>query len=328
MGCFDGLLRLDNTCDSSEGVLSLQTLGINETLLKDITGSEDSTTSLLAEVQAWAEAYISQDIKSRFSKQITPHTFVDRVLLGELEEADNVTNASGTIGGIVLEVNHPNSILVLNIYKTAYAGKTTGNEVFTIYDLLTGQVVSTFTLSVTAGQFNPTTVKIALPSVLKCSKYFISHTALDTYRTEVGKGSCTTCGDTAYVFGGLKAYGARMSASLPKRVSNIQRVNHTSGLSVSVTLACDHAEWICSLGDDLALPYLYKVGQGIMDRALYAVGRMNNTRLDPELLSARAKQYMDEYVSTMDGVMKGIMIPMDQTCFRCKRSSFTSVGIP
>ena len=328
MSCFDGMITLADTCDSGEGVLSLQTLGINETLLKDITGEEDTPAKLLSEVEAWAQAYMMSDIKGRFGKVLTPRTFVDRVLIGELKEEDNVTNASGTIGGIIVEIDHPASVLSLNIYKAAYAGKTTGSEVFTIYDLTTGQVVTTFTLDVTAGQFVPVKVNVVLPSVLKCSKYFISHTALDTYRTETGKGSCSSCGDTAYKFGGLTAYGARMSSSLPKRVSNIQRVNHTSGLSLSMTLACDHAEWICSIGDDLALPYLYKVGQGVMDRALYAVGRINNTRLDPELLSARAKQYMDEYATAMDGMMKGISIPMDPMCFACKRGSFTMVGIP
>ena len=328
MSCFDGLITLENTCDAQPGVLSLQTLGINESLLKDITGTEDTPKSLLAEVQKWAEAYIIQDIKGRFGKRLTPYTFVDRVLIGELQEEDDVVNQAGTIGGIVVETNHPGSILTLNIYKAAYAGKTTGPEVFTIYDLVTGQVVTTFTLTVTAGQFAQTTVKIALPAVLRSTKYFISHPALDTYRTDTGKGSCSTCGDPSYSFGGLTAYGARMSAGLPKRSSNIQKVDHTSGLSLSMTLACDHSEWICSLGDDIALPYLYKVGQGIMDRALYAAGRMNNTRLNPELLSARAEQYLAEYDTSIEGTLKGIRIPMDPMCFSCNRSTYTTVGIP
>ena len=322
------MITLADTCDSGEGVLSLQTLGINQTFLKDITGPEDNEATILADVERWAQAYIMQDIKKRFGKKLTPRTFVDRVLIGELKEEDNVTNASGTIGGIVVEIDHPASVLSLNIFRAAYAGKTTGSEVFTVYDLTTGLAVTTFTLAVTADQFVPVKINVVLPSVLKCSKYFISHTALDTYRTETGKGSCSTCGDTAYAFGGLKAYGARMSSSAPKRVSNIQRVSHTSGLSLTMTLACDHAEWICSIGDALALPYMYKVGQGIMDRALYAVGRMNNTKADPELLSARAKQYMDEYESTMDGLMGGIPIPMDPMCFACNRGSYTHVGIP
>jgi hypothetical protein len=46
------------------------------------------------------------------------------------------------------------------------------------------------------------------------------------------------------------------------------------------------------------------------------------------VLAARAKQYMDEYESAMDGLMKGISIPMDPMCFACKRGSFTTVGIP
>lgn len=330
MSCFDGLITLENTCDSSEGVLSLQTLGITETFLSDITGPEDTTASLLADVARWASAYITQDIKGRFGKRLIPHTFVDRVLIGELKDSDDVTNSAGTIGGIVVEINHPNSVLTLSIYKAAYAGKTTGSQVFTIYDLTTGMTIGTFTLDVTAGQFMQTTVKIALPSVLKCSKYFIAHPALDTYRTETGKGACSTCGDTAYNYGGLKAYGARMGASLPKRTSNLQRVSHTSGLSLSMTLSCDHSEWICSLGNDLALPYLYKVGQGIMDRALDATGRMNNIKSEAyaQRLGERAAQYLEEYDAAMNGLMQGVAIPMDPMCFSCKRSSFTSVGIP
>lgn len=330
MSCFDGLIALDNTCEGAEGALSLQTLGINESFLKDITGNEDTPKTLLANVQAWAEAYIVQDIKGRFGKMLTPRTFVDRVLIGELQEEDDVTNASGTIGGIVVEIDHPTSVLSLTIYRAAYAGKTTGPEVFTIYDLNTGQIVNTFTLTITAGEFKQAPIKVVLPSVLTRSKYFIAHPALDTYRTETGKGSCSTCGDTAYAFGGLRAYGARMSSSLPKRTSNIQRVDHTSGLSLSMTLACDHSEWICAMGDDLALPYLYKVGQGIMDRALSNGSRINNTIKEAmmEVLAARAKQYMDEYETSMTGLMSGITVPMDPMCFACKRGSFTTVGIP
>lgn len=121
-----------------------------------------------------------------------------------------------------------------------------------------------------------------------------------------------------------------MSSSLPKRTSNIQRVDHTSGLSLSMTLACDHTEWICAMGDDLALPFLYKVGQGIMDRAISNGGRINNTRKEEmlEVLAARAKQYMDEYETSMTGLMSGITVPMDPMCFSCKRGSYTIVGIP
>lgn len=329
MDCFDGLITLDDTCAEGSGVLELQAVGITETFLASITGPEDEPFKLLAQVEEWAGAYITSDMMGKFGPKMITRTFVDRQVLGDPQDEDDVVNAANTIGGLVIEVEQSASNLVIDLINAGYWGKTTNAaQVFTIYDLLTGATVDSFTLNVTADNIGKSIVSIALPAGGQRQRYFIAHTALDTYRTEVGLGSCTSCGDTAYKQGGMTAYGARMSDSLPKKYSNIQRVDHTSGLIITATLKCDHKQWLCDIRSDLALPYLYKVAQGIMDRAIQAVDRMNNVTFDKDLLIGRAEQYEKEYDASMERVLAGISVPMDPVCFSCRKGIFSIVGIP
>lgn len=322
LDCFNGLITLDDTCAGNDAdALPLQSLGINETFLAAITGKEDMPAKMLEQVETWARNYMSVDVLQRYGSQVRATTMVDRMHLGALSQDAVTPPLAGTRGGIVIEINPATSNLAATLLSVSYNGAA---QTVTVYDLGDGSIVTTVT-----GVSAKRNVRIALPAHARKSSYLIATDSAD-YGNVLLPGAasgCGSCGD-GWKSGVARAYGARLSTVLPVITSNLTTVGHTSGLSVDITVACDHAQWLCEMRASLALPYLYKVGQGIMDRAMQAGDRMNNVVSNEKLLAARAEQYQAEYEKAIGAIVKRAVVPSDGICFACNSPSRIVTAIP
>lgn len=322
LDCFDGLITLDDTCAGNDAdALPLQSIGINETFLAAITGKEDMPDKLLAQVETWARNYLGVDVLTRYGSQVRATTMVDRMHLGELSQDPVTAPLLGTRGGIVIEINPASSNLAAMLLSIAYNGTA---QTVTVYDLSDGSTVTTI-----AGVSAKRNIRLALPANARKSRYLIATDGTD-YGNVLLPGAasgCGSCGD-GWTSGVARAYGSRLSTALPVITSNLNTVGHTSGLSVDITVACDHAQWLCEMRASLALPYLYKVGQGIMDRAMQAGDRMNNVVSNEKLLAARAEQYQAEYEKAIGAIVNRAVVPSDGICFVCNSPSRIVTAIP
>lgn len=322
LDCFDGLITLDDTCAGDDAdALPLQSLGINETFLAAITGKEDMPAKMIAQVETWARNYISVDVLQRYGSQVRATTMVDRMHLGELSQDAVTPPLAGTRGGIVVEISPASSNLAATLLSIAYNGAA---QTVTVYDLSDGSTVATVT-----GVSTKRNIRLSLPAHARKSSYLIATDGTD-YGNVLLPGAasgCGSCGD-GWTSGVARAYGARLSTALPVTMANLSTVGHTSGLSVDITVACDHAQWLCEMRASLALPYLYKVGQGIMDRAIQAGDRMNNVVSNEKLLAARAEQYQAEYEKAIEAIVKRAVVPSDGICFVCNSTSRIVTVIP
>lgn len=327
--CLDGLVYLDDTCAGESGVISLQTLGINETFLSRIVGPEQDTKKLLANVRDWARAYLHNDAINAHSRNIIARTFIDRERIGRPTDNDTlITATAGTIGGIVIEVDNPTANTVLRIGSASFYGNTTGAQTFTIYDLQDGSTVATFSMTLVAGQVTTKALQVTLPAYREKKRYFITHAMPASYEMTIAPGGCNACGQKGYVYGGAYIYGARIGTGLPKRYSNLQRVSDTSGLGLVVTLECDHAQWLCESADVFALPYAYLIARGIMDAAIAQEERMNPVTEGEDTLVERKKQYEFEYTRSMENAVKNMAVPADKLCFSCNNKTYNTVVLP
>ncbi len=124
-------------------------------------------------------------------------------------------------------------------------------------------------------------------------------------------------------------YGARMSNAVAKKYSNLQRVSHTSGMGITVTVECDHGQWLCEVKNTLALPYLYKVGQGIIMRGVDNLDRFNSyAGLNRDALVERAERYSKDYGEAMNNTVGKMSVPDDPVCFTCKAYTRTVIALP
>lgn len=327
LDCFDGLITLDKTCTSGSGILSLQALdGISETMLKDLTGPEDTVSSMVEECEQWARAIIHNDVVSHFGNKITPHTFLDRKSIGEVDEDQELQTGNTGLAGILVEIDQPASNVVLRIGSLGLYSNFTGTVTITIHDLEDGSIVATHDLALVANASKVEGVQVALPAYRRRKAYFISHDLPDYYRTTTN-GNCGSC-QPGYTHGGVRINGGRLATGLPMKKPNIRLTNETFGLSAVLTVECDHSQMLCEVKNALVSPYLHKVGEALMRRGIHAVTRMNSERLNLDLLKERASFYAGTYANQMNATLGKMRVPNDPKCFTCNTPVRHYVTLP
>jgi hypothetical protein len=327
LDCFDGLISLDGTCaGNSGGVMSLQSLdGISESLIKDITGPEDTPASMLAQCEKWARAHMHNEVITHMAPRIIGRTFIDRKHIGEPDDDQELLSGTG-IGGILVEIDQRQSNAVLRIGALGLYADFTGDVNIRIYDLEDGSEVDTYVITVQAGVSLTEDVQIILPAYRKRKAYFITHDLPDYYRTWTS-GSCGSC-HMGYYHGGVRVNGARLADGLQKKRTNLRISSETSGLMAVITVECDHAQMLCELRNALALPYLYKVGEALMRRGINAFARMNSTTINLDQLKENAAFYSGNYNSQMEKTLGKMRLPDDPMCFTCYKNARSVISIP
>ena len=331
LDCFDGLVTMDATCAGGDaGVMTLQSIGIDETLLGDITGKEDTTASLLANAHKYARGVMYNDVVTHFGNRMIRRTFLDRVLVGQADDRQTLETGTG-IGGVVIEIGRnqtwQRSNVVLRLGSVGLWANTTGTTTITVYDLDDSSIAAQVDVDVIAGRNVLEGVQIALPAYRRRKSYFITHSLGSWYRTTTEATGCSTC-VKGRLGADVEVWGGRLPALTPVKRSNIQRVSHTSGLSVLVTLECAHAQLLCEVKDVMAMPYLYKLGEAIMQRGIHSYSRMNSTRLNIDDLKERADRYGQLYVAAMQNTLGRMRLPEDERCFSCHTPLRSTISLP
>ena len=329
LDCFDGLLGLDRTCPPSGGggVVALGSVGIDETLLAAFTGPEDSVASLIADAEAYARLVVQSDVLTYHAKSIIPHTFVDRQTVGSPDDTQTLVTGQTGSGGFLVTVDPRGASMVLRIVTATLHGAATGNVTVTITDLADGSTVGAFTIPAVAGQNVSEPVGIDIPVSGRKRTLFVHHPLASFYRTSMS-GSCATCSSCICDVSGMQVTGARIAASVPMVRSNVRTSCLTSGLGLTVTLACDHGQLLCQYRDALALPYLEKVAKTLLRRGIAASTRVNAPTLDREGLEKRADRHGESYAKAMENVVGGMRTPPDPMCWVCRRNAVSNVVLP
>jgi hypothetical protein len=270
------------------------------------------------------------DVVTHFGARMIRRTFLDRVLVGQADDRQTLESGTG-IGGIVIEIGRnqtwQKSNVVLRIGSMALWSNVTGAATITVYDLDDSSVVATRTIDLIAGRNITEGVQIALPAFRRRKSYYVTHTLPDWYRTTDSASGCTTC-VKGQLGSDVQVWGGRIAPALPVTRSNIQRTSSTSGLSILVTLECAHAQLLCEVKDVMALPYLYKVGESIMQHGIQSYRRLNSTRLNLENLQERADRYGQQYAAAMTNTLGRMRLPDDHRCFDCHTPSRSTISLP
>jgi hypothetical protein len=156
--------------------MSLQTLdGISESLIKDITGPEDTPASVLAQCEKWARAHMHNEVITHMAPRIIGRTFIDRKHIGEPDDDQVLLSGTG-IGGILVEIDQRQSNAVLRIGALGLYADFTGDVNIRIYDLRRWAARShTHVISCSGRrEFDGRRADHRLPAYRKRKAYFIS----------------------------------------------------------------------------------------------------------------------------------------------------------
>jgi hypothetical protein len=240
-----------------------------------------------------------------------------------------LTADANTLGGIIFEVSAPGSNVKQLVTRIEFWGKRNADIDVDIYDLDTGQLLETVTLTdCKAGEVSGFNFDLSFQYLRQRRRLFFTTTEDEYYRTDMFGGGCASCNSKEYRQGMVTAYGGRIDDSVAMKWSNIQRVSHTSGLALITTVACDHAAMLCEIKESLALPFLYKQAEEITRLGLFNASRFNDERMDLEELAKKASWYLQQYSTSIETLMSNMPPPGDRLCYECRSSARTVVMIP
>ena len=101
------------------------------------------------------------------------------------------------------------------------------------------------------------------------------------------------------------------------------------GLSVWLSIECDHESWLCNIKQQLAIPMLYKTAELAMEYGVFNTERENTSTVrDKGQLKERQLMYHETYNDKMKKALAAIVLPSDSDCFVCKRRNRVTVAIP
>lgn len=320
LDCFDGLTGLANTCDAyaASPVVPLESIGIDETLIAQFIGAEDTVASYVAGAELKARLTIKDDVLSRHAKRVIPHTFLHAQRVGEPDERQTLVSGATGLNGILVEVNQRGANVRLALSGWRFYGAATESVTVTVYDLADGSTAGSTTVSAVADKLTSSQELVTISLPRRPGRFFIAHDRPSWRVQQIGTG-CGSCIGGAVRHGGVVVMGASLPASTALMRSNLRTGSKTGGLSVVVDVACDHGQYLCEVRDLLVGPYVSKVTETILRRGIDAVERMNTQRMNLELLKERADRAGEEYVAAMENLMEGFILPCDDACFSCAR---------
>lgn len=329
LDCLQGLTGLSGACNAPEGlVVPLEVYGLNETVIGQFLGPEDSVASLVSQCEQQARAIIASDVLTRFAGRIIPRTMMHAERAGEPDEHQTLETGLTGLGGILVEVSHPRSNvkLLLSGFRF-FAGDDTTAQV-SITDLSDGTLVySPFAITGSAHQINGSTEVVEIPLPRRSGAYLI-HTDATSCHTMQVLGGCGTCSGGVRRHGGVSYTGARLPAGAPMMRSNLRTSTNTSGLSAVVDVVCDHAQVLCELKTIIAPAYAAKVAEVILRRGVYAVDRINSQRIDVDALKERADRAGKEYAEMLTNALNGAVLQPDDLCLSCVPLAGRKIVLP
>jgi hypothetical protein len=332
MGCLADLVSFRDTCGgAASGAVDLSTLGMTEKELTDYMSADNASLSdFLSDRIAFSEKFLTSDVLRRYASRIIARNFAEVGRIGEPDENQELLTATaGTNGGIALEVSAPVSNVRIDVSRIEVYSDVGGTVNVLVYDLTDGTLVTTIPVVTTADQVTVKQVNLKLPVYRKKGRYFFTTSMPTYYKVWAHGGGCSTCGSSEYKMGNLRAWGARIANASAYAYHNLENVQHTSGLSITATVVCDHTAWLCEVKELVALPLAYKVAEESVN---YGIGNVDvfNTRqgLNPEKLAERAAFFNAQYAAAMEKLYLNMPTPSDQTCFDCRRTVTNVISLP
>lgn len=330
--CLDSLIGQDNGCTSTDGRLYLKDIGITDKFIAGLLAKHnEGIEDWMAERRRIATQYVVQDVVHNINGAFKASTLIDNARLGVWPDVESLASAeAGYENGIMIEVCSPASNTKINITGIEFYGETTGVVTATIYDLTDGTVIATLTANAVAGQicyFED--VDVVVQNLRAKRRIFITTDQTSFYKAQMSVG-CASCKPTCYKRGNglLESNSVRFVDTDKKVYMNRTSAPNTGGLSVIVSVSCDHLAFLCEIKSQMALPLLYCLGREIHTTALYNWDRWGIQNLRKEDIEARRDELEALYAKFMAGLIKNIQVPSDVHCYVCDKQVYPGVILP
>jgi len=333
--CFNNIITVKGGCSDTtplSGYYINDLVSLDE--LNSFVGNEhkDGEALALDKIQ-FAIKQITGMVFNAFSNKFKANSLLDGMRIGFPSEylvAKQGTN--GTYKGINFELCNHSSFLDVHISTISLQLDVTQDVDVKVFNLTTGELVDTITISAVAGKI----VTVPFGKTYESDRrrlnliFVYDTTGINSYTTTINNtNGCLSCGGNQYTNSHVLYRGINIPTASQAIKSNINTQGDTAGLSIVYSITCNHKEWLCTFANLLSLPILYKAGAEIMQYARLQSKRANsNTFIDLDKLSERQDLYELKYRELFDGIIQNIKLPTDVQCFECNPRSRNTIILP
>jgi len=331
MACFDNIIEYRDGCNSPTGLLLDNIVPYSE-VEKYVTGDYDDASALIDEKITFAIGNVVQEVAGHFNSSYIPKSILSNKRIGFINETQTEIAAAAEYRGIELDICDKNTYYTLYVSSFDTYWNYTGNVSVLIIDTMTGETLDTVTVASVAGEVVTTYVDNSYNGEKRSRRigFVYDATLVANYKTNLIGDGCITCTKGLYNMGGyVKGRAITYSLADTPILTNIDGASDTAGLSINYNLECDNESWICAHRKALRYPILYKVGEQIMEFALYNSDRFNTkTAINKAEIKERLATYHQDYLDQMSLVLKNIVPPNDGMCFVCNRTKKYVTTLP
>ena len=302
----------------------LDDVGINRKLLERINNTHDDLQQLVKDKLEFASNQVSRKIIQSKIRELRTLDVIEHSRVGYLSRTrQSVSAKTGYWAGAMIETRQDREYVKIAVSGINLFTQTTGDVDVRIYDLNTGVLLDTITVSCIAGQNSYKDVdKVYTSDKRTLSLGFVYESTFASYKTTTLEGGCLSCGGYRKQIGALTyAQGVKISSGSDFLVSNVTSVGETSGLSVTYSLMCDYEKWVCGNRNALQLAVLYATAHEIALHGLRSDLNNPATMEERDTLAEIRDWTAERMNEEINGALDGMPIPHNEYCFRCHQKT-------
>lgn len=337
MECLSKLVGIKNTCATPVSHSSYWLDDIDVTLSeveqyieKDVA----SAPQLVSDKINFAARSVADMIHQHFQGKYLASSMLTNGKVGYEQDNKVLVATNNKRKGIILETCNLYSHTKFYISRLSLFLDVTATVNVLVYDVIQGKLLDTIAVSCVAGEISYANVNKSYTSLQKIMKlaFIYDATGRNSYTTYLGGSGCATCSGG---YGSLKVSNYVNAQSVTIAIgddeiqNNFTNISETGGMAVHFNLSCDHENWLCDIGNVVALPILYKSAAEILRFGLMKSDRFNNKAgNDWERMQKRLDYFELRFRESMDAILPQIKTPNDQLCFACNDRIMSKVILP
>lgn len=337
MSCFDNLIGIRGKCDPdapSSGLYVQDLVGITiANADASINEERQSGFQLIHDKINFSIEAIKHEIYNQLSPYWRANSLIDQDTVGYYK--DNLPSLAAEAGyyrGASIKMDGKYVSVFISTVRLQMA--VAGTASFKIYDLITGLEVHTFDIVTTSNnEIGEAVVNKVFTSTGGRLRLFIGYPSTIASFTnslsskwgcygcgDWGKYSCTTSPRPAFS-------GAKIGTASSKVQSSLTSSNSGNGISVTYSVQCDMAQYLCTMANLLAWPILHKTALEILRETQYSKRLNSVVTLYGKDTAELVAYYEAEYKNSLSNIFNNMRIPHD-SCFTCRERVRWVNGIP
>lgn len=327
MSCYTDIIRIRAICGEQTTPHSgwyLEDLpGFDQTLLDAVlTKHDQSTLTLGEEILERAWKITEHELLQLLAPNLKLTSILSSGTVGDYDHTNRTlfTPTSGREYGIVVEATYPED-LEIHLQQISLLLDTAQNTTVTIYDLLTGGTVTSFSLNGVADTESSEESFYTYSTQGRKRIYFVSYPATATSYSVRVKSPC--CGNGR----GLRFYPGYIETANAKTYTNFVTEGYSAGMIIDYSLRCSYKEWMCRNAKIMALPVLYRAGLELLDELLFnRITVASPISIDRDKSKEQKEDYQKKYTEGLKSIQATMKYPCE-VCFNCNQRHVTAQDV-